>query len=75
MFNKLYQQWYSEARFEAEVTALCHMVGQALDHYAAEQMSYMDAPDLIPAGSMYDTETGYEDWDFGPNPMASHVLR
>ena len=75
MFNTLYQQWYSAARFESEVAVLCHMVEQALDHYAAEQMSYMDAPELLPAGSVYDTETGYEDWGFGSNPMASHVLR
>lgn len=74
MLNKIYQQWYSEARFESGVRVLCNM-GEDLDFYATEQMSFIDAPDLIPAGSMCDTETGYEDWNFGSNPMASHVLR
>lgn len=74
MFNPLYQVWHSVARFESEVRVLCNMPEHA-DDYAAEQISFMDAPDLLPAGSMYDSEAGYEDWEFGPNPMPSHVLR
>ena len=73
MFNPLYQSWYSVARFESEVRVLCNMPEP--DYYAAEQIAYMDAADLLPAGSMYDSEAGYEDWEFGPNPMPSHVLR
>ena len=75
MFNPLYQKWYSAARFESLVSVLCTMPESEHDYDVAEQISYMDAADLLPAGSMYDTETGYEDWDFGPNPMPSHVLR
>lgn len=75
MFNPLYQKWYSEARFESGVSVLCNMAEDAGLYDEAEQMAYMDAPEWLPAGSMYDSEAGYEDWDFGPNPMASQVLR
>lgn len=73
MFNPLYQKWYSEARFESELNVFDLMKEE--DGYAEEQLSYMDAPSLLPAGSMYDSEDGYEDWAFGPNPMPSSVLR
>ena len=74
MFNPLYQVWHSVARFESVVRVLCNMPEEH-DYDAAEQMSFMDAADLLPAGSMYDSEAGYEDWEFGPNPMPRHVLR
>ena len=74
MINPLYRVWHSTARFESVVRVLCNMPEEH-DYDAAEQISYMDAADLLPAGSVYDTETGYEDWEFGPNPMPRHVLR